>query len=437
MKTLLPKNEELLNLRIVRYFSFSAILLFLLLLILAACGNSSPTSLASPPTPTNVSSATTNAASASLTPPSPTTTLTPSLLPNCDKQAAAMSVYLSRSDKGLALAGDWLFTNKAEPNCQLARPTSFKLIDGHGNVFQTTTESNNNQTNPIVLQQSQQVGLFLVWKNWCGRGQNQPNPKYGIRLQFNFADNPASEAVLITDPSGDSFIQPPNCIDATASSTLYVAPTFETSPGTYLTATAAVDVKTAIVGKETAIAEATKTAIAQPTATPTPTLSANTPFCQASDLTLTDGLQGATGSIMGGLIFTNTSSHSCYLDDYPQVQLQNGNGQILPLDYANFCLPCTDPNSTSQQRQATVTALGQQKIVLQPNEQAIVTVVWRNWCGKTDLSGLQFVVTLPHNAGKLTTPAYNVARQVPLDIAPRCDAPDAGSSLSIGSFQYT
>lgn len=240
--------------------------------------------------------------------------------------------------------------------------------------------------------------------------------------------------ILLLSACGDNTIthlaEPPTV----TSSSGYTPPASKMTPTIHPVTN--VNSSSIMVKKETAIAEATLTKIAEPISTPTPTLATGTAFCHASDLAVTDGLQGATGALAGSIVFTNKSSNSCYLQGYLQIQIQNGDRKILPLQYSAFCSPCTDPSITNQQRKATVTAIGQEKTMLPPGRQAIAMVVWSNWCSKDKLNNLHFIVTLPNNSGKLTVPIYDAGGQTPLNIAPRCDAPDAGSSLSTSSFQY-
>src|SRR5437763_16599105 len=72
-----------------------------------------------------------------------------------------------------------------------------------------------------------------------------------------------------------------------------------------------------------------------PSATPAPTtlLSSSpapqvvppgTPSCTAARVTIEAGWEGATGSLAGGVVVTNTGSSACVLDGPPGVQLRAG-----------------------------------------------------------------------------------------------------------------
>lgn len=91
------------------------------------------------------------------------------------------------------------------------------------------------------------------------------------------------------------------------------------------------------------------------------------PLCRAPQLSVSAGLQGATQSLAGGAIVTNSGSSSCSLPRLrPSVRIGLG-GQTLAIKERPF------PYRIS----------GQPVHVLMPGEQATILMQWWNWCGKT------------------------------------------------------
>ncbi|MHB1417068.1 MAG: YCF48-related protein [Chloroflexota bacterium] len=152
----------------------------------------------------------------------------------------------------------------------------------------------------------------------------------------------------------------------------------------------------------------------QPAATPP---AATTRPCDASDLTGTAWWQGATGSMAGSIVLTNQSSSECLLGGTPSVELTDGEGKALPVSYTTF-----DKDGK-----------GPQDVLLAPGGQASIFFVWSNWCGAAPALPVTFHIVLPDDKGSIDTPALN-PDGMPRDILPRCDAPAAGSILSVGFF---
>lgn len=161
------------------------------------------------------------------------------------------------------------------------------------------------------------------------------------------------------------------------------------------------------------------TATAAPTATtavPTPVKSGVQP-CKAEQLSGTAAWQGATGSMAGPVMLTNTSSTPCTLQGSPKLEILDAQGQPLELK---------DTLMSSNQES--------KQVVLQPKDKARVMLVWRNWCKQGSLGNLSVRVTLPDNGGQVVAPVQDLGpRTVPL--TPRCDAPDQPSTLSVGVFE--
>ncbi|MDA8218521.1 MAG: YCF48-related protein [Dehalococcoidales bacterium] len=150
--------------------------------------------------------------------------------------------------------------------------------------------------------------------------------------------------------------------------------------------------------------------------TATPPTAATRP-CEAADLTGTAWWQGATGSMAGSIVLTNQSSSECLLGGTPSVELTDGEGQALPVSYTTF-------NTDGK---------GPRDVALAPGQQASIFFIWRNWCGAAPALPITFRIALPGDRGSIDTSALN-DDGTPRDILPRCDAPSAGSTLSVGFF---
>ena len=95
---------------------------------------------------------------------------------------------------------------------------------------------------------------------------------------------------------------------------------------------------------------------------------ASEPPCQPSQLTGTSGFGGATGSELGGVALTNTSTSACVLaDTAPQVTI-SWQGTALPTQQQRW------PTSSNDLLHAPVR-------VLAPGASAEIDMQWFNWCG--------------------------------------------------------
>jgi hypothetical protein len=147
-----------------------------------------------------------------------------------------------------------------------------------------------------------------------------------------------------------------------------------------------------------------------------PGVPATMPACTPQSLRVSASLQGATGSMAGGIRVWNRGEAACRLGRTPQVALRTRRGRLL----------------VTSRSDATV--LPRRKAVdrIEPGRSAFAFVLWRNWCGRWPASGptrynrrLVFDVTLGSGA-RLLVPVSSGR--------PRCDAPGARSSLSVSSF---
>jgi hypothetical protein len=136
-----------------------------------------------------------------------------------------------------------------------------------------------------------------------------------------------------------------------------------------------------------------------------------TPACTADRLHATAGWEGATGSLAGWVRVTSRAGASCSLGGFPAIQLLDQQGRALP----------TRPGRAGR---GQVT-----RVLIRPGTAATVTFVWHNWCGPNP-GRLGLRVTLP--GGGTLLPAVQAG--TPRELAARCDAPGAPSTLSRGPF---
>lgn len=137
------------------------------------------------------------------------------------------------------------------------------------------------------------------------------------------------------------------------------------------------------------------------------------PSCSAGSLTGSAALQGATGSLLGGLEVTNIGRRACLLPDRPVVRLLWG-GRILTVRRVPLSV------------QATPLRL------LKPGATAFARLQWRNWCGETPWGDALFrprlLVSLAPGRGTLRVELREPVR------APRCELPLVPSTLAVGRF---
>lgn len=161
---------------------------------------------------------------------------------------------------------------------------------------------------------------------------------------------------------------------------------------------------------DSSLVPATAPPLSSPSAAETP------PVCQAGDLSATAYWQGAGGSRVGNILFTNQSAAACTLRGSPQVQIIDGRDQVLPVTHST--MSSGPPNGG---------------VTVQPGRRASVRILWMNWCQSAPPGPIKLMVTLPDRQGVLDVPVLDPSG-APQAGAPRCDAPAASSSLSIGAF---
>jgi hypothetical protein len=138
------------------------------------------------------------------------------------------------------------------------------------------------------------------------------------------------------------------------------------------------------------------------------------PDCRAADLRpLPAMLQGATGSMLGGIRFRNVSPRRCTVGGRPRVKLVLGR-RLLDTKLRSFARAGLGGHS--------VTTIGRDGV-------RGIDVQWRNWCGVWPKHRLLLTVTLRIS---LTT-GVRVSGRVRTG-RPRCDLPSVPSDLFVSTF---
>jgi hypothetical protein len=150
------------------------------------------------------------------------------------------------------------------------------------------------------------------------------------------------------------------------------------------------------------------------------------PACQASDLRARLFLQGSTGSLVGGVNVLNAGSTACSLAGRPDVSFTGAAAAAEKWQVKK--LPARQaPPDVLADPQGSLRAL-------QPGKSAGIAVFWSNWCGPGAMpagaSG-----ALPDAIVIGLASGTNIS--LPLARAPRCDAPQYPSTISIGRFTPT
>jgi hypothetical protein len=143
--------------------------------------------------------------------------------------------------------------------------------------------------------------------------------------------------------------------------------------------------------------------------------------CLASQLRPHVFLQGATGSLAGGIELTNVSTGACSLVGTPRVSFAGATSKWRP---------GPPPKDALTPRDALADPVGSLR-ALAPGKTADVGLWWSNWCGHGHVATgnpgrppSALLLGLGHG----TTLALRLIR------APRCDDPSAPSVLSVGAY---
>jgi hypothetical protein len=144
--------------------------------------------------------------------------------------------------------------------------------------------------------------------------------------------------------------------------------------------------------------------------------------CRAADLHAELRVQGALGSLIGGVFVRNVGEAPCSLSGRPFARFEGGPAAETDL---RLVPAAADPLDTSliYDRASSLHALGRGRL-------AVVRVLWSNWC-PPDV--IQTSIGRPPARLDLVLPAGGEL-SAPVNGAPRCDAPQAPSTLAIKPF---
>ena len=134
------------------------------------------------------------------------------------------------------------------------------------------------------------------------------------------------------------------------------------------------------------------------------------PACRPGSLTAEASLQGATGSLLGGLQVMNVGQRACTLPERPTVRISWA-GKTLNV------------------RRVELAARPVRLRLLKPGAKAYAALQWSNWCG--DDFGLfrpRLLVTLGRLPSVLRVELHGQVT------APRCDSSYSPSTLAVGRF---
>jgi hypothetical protein len=145
--------------------------------------------------------------------------------------------------------------------------------------------------------------------------------------------------------------------------------------------------------------------------------------CRAHDLRAQLFLQGATGSLVGGVDLRNVGKAPCALLGWPRVSF-TGAGTATTHWQVKKLAASPAPPDVLADPPGSLRAL-------RPGKTASVSLFWSNWCGPgaqpTGASG-----TPPEGIAVGLSSGTTIT--VPLTRAPRCDAPQDPSIVSVGPF---
>ena len=146
------------------------------------------------------------------------------------------------------------------------------------------------------------------------------------------------------------------------------------------------------------------------------------PACAAGALRAHLFLQGATGSLVGGVNLFNAGSRPCSLLGWPVVSLTGASALATPLQVRHTRRSAVPPDLLADPPGSLR--------ALRSGRSASISLWWSNWCGSAPVAGSP---VMPPAGLKLSF-ASGTSLVMPLAQAPRCDAPTLPSSLSVGPF---
>jgi hypothetical protein len=145
------------------------------------------------------------------------------------------------------------------------------------------------------------------------------------------------------------------------------------------------------------------------------------PPCRAAQLGSRLSLQGATGSLAGGVDLTNDGRRACALLGRPVVSFLGATEPVM----VKAAAPQTGPDDALLDPPGSLRALA-------PGKTAFVSLWWSNWCGRGANAGGR--AGPPPRAIRLGLPG-GTAVVLPLRRASRCDDPHVPSTVQVGLFQ--
>ncbi len=148
--------------------------------------------------------------------------------------------------------------------------------------------------------------------------------------------------------------------------------------------------------------------------------------CRADRLHAHLFLQGATGSLVGGVDLTNAGRSACSLLGWPRLSFTGSTAAATRVRIKRLARS-PQPTDVLADPPGSLRALA-------PGKSASVSLFWSNWCGPGNSGG-----------GNTSTPpdglriafANHTSLVVSLGQAPRCDQPQAPSTISVAPFTPT
>ena len=143
--------------------------------------------------------------------------------------------------------------------------------------------------------------------------------------------------------------------------------------------------------------------------------------CAEEDVVAESSLEGATGSLAGGIFITNVGTVPCVLIGPPStVELRSEHG-ALDVELRIYRSLRADNSEAAP------------PVLLEPGGKAESFVLWSNWCAG-ELSNLEMLVTLPDGNRPIVTVPESIQGTGPVT-TPRCDNPAAKSGLGVFAFR--
>jgi hypothetical protein len=159
------------------------------------------------------------------------------------------------------------------------------------------------------------------------------------------------------------------------------------------------------------------------------TASAHPPLaapCRADRLHAHLFLQGATGSLVGGVELTNAAGSPCSLLGRPRLSFTGPSATATRVRIKRLARS-PEPPDVLADPPGSLRALA-------PGKSASVSLFWSNWCRPGNPGGGN--TSTPPDGLRIAL-ASHTGLVVPLAQAPRCDQPQAPSTLSVAPFTPT